>query len=58
VTAIAQVPSEFESVKMDAGSEDLDNMNPSNVGRLHPDFPMDTTAGRFKRNLQKANKAT
>jgi hypothetical protein len=38
---------------MDPDSEDLININLSNVGRLHPDFPMDTTAGRFKRNLQK-----
>lgn len=38
---------------MDSDSEDLIILNPSNVGRLHPDFPMDTTAGRFKRNIQK-----
>jgi hypothetical protein len=38
---------------MDSDSEDLIILNPSNVRRLHPDFPMDTTAGRFKRNIQK-----
>jgi hypothetical protein len=38
---------------MDSDSEDLIILNPSNVGRLHPDFPMDTMAGCFKQNIQK-----
>jgi hypothetical protein len=40
-------------VKMESDSEDLIELNPSNVGRLHPDYTMDASADRFKRNVQK-----
>jgi hypothetical protein len=38
---------------MESDSEDLILLNPSNVRRLHPDYPMDAMAGRFKQNVQK-----
>jgi hypothetical protein len=44
---------EFNFVKMELDPDDLILLNPSNVGRLHPDYPMDATAGRFKQNVQK-----
>jgi hypothetical protein len=38
---------------MELDPEDLIILNSSNVGRLHLDYPMDATAGRFKQNIQK-----
>jgi hypothetical protein len=35
----------FYSVKMESDSEDLILLNPFNVGCLHPDCPMDASAG-------------
>jgi hypothetical protein len=37
---------------MDDGSADLVAVNPSNLGHLHPDFPMDPNVDRFKRRLR------
>jgi hypothetical protein len=38
---------------MESDSEDLIVLNPSNMGHLHPDYPMDASVDRFKRNIQK-----
>jgi hypothetical protein len=38
---------------MESDSEDLIALNPSNVGHLHTDYPMDASADRFRRNMQK-----
>jgi hypothetical protein len=43
----------FYSVKMESDSEDLITLNPSNVGPLHTDYPMDASADRFRRNIHK-----
>jgi hypothetical protein len=40
-------------VKMELNSEDLVEPNPSSLGRLHTDYPMDASADRFKRNVRK-----
>jgi hypothetical protein len=40
-------------MEMESDSEDLIALNPSNVGHLHPDYPMDASADRFKSNMQK-----
>jgi hypothetical protein len=38
---------------MELNLEDLVEPNPSNVGHLHTDYPMDASVDRFKRNVRK-----
>jgi hypothetical protein len=40
-------------VKMELNPENLVEPNPSNVGHLHTDYPMDASVDRFKRNVRK-----
>jgi hypothetical protein len=39
-------------VEMESDSEDLIALNPSYVGHLHTDYPMDASADLFRRNMQ------
>jgi hypothetical protein len=43
----------FYSVEIELNPGDSIMPNPSNVGHLHTDYPMDTSTDRFKKNINK-----